>query len=291
MFLSFIIVNYQSEKYLAKCVSSIKEKISGVDYEIIAVNNDLEAQPPSEVLGEIRLINTGRNAGFGGGCNIGAKEARGDILCFLNPDTEIVSENIQDLLDRFNEDDKLAIIGPRLIVETSESGVSTQWWCAGKEVTILSTILNNLGYKRDKKIWESPVPVECAWVSGAAMFVKKDLFSNPPQSPFSKGGELGGFDEKFFMYFEDIDLCKRARMAGYKVLYYPDFAIKHFGGKSFTPHQKNKNMQECNNKQNIFNRILLKTGQVFFGAGFLDKKEQKRYYRKSQRRYGKKYFL
>ncbi len=245
MILSFIIVNYQSEKYLAKCLSSIREKVSGVDYEIIVANNGQKNNLEASLLSEIKCVNTGKNIGFGAGCNAGAKIARGDILCFLNPDTEMILNNISGLLNQFNKDDKLAIIGPRLVVEMSDSGVSTQWWCAGKEVTILSTILNNLGYKRDKKIWESQVPIECAWVSGAAMFVKRDIFQ-----------KLGGFDENFFMYFEDIDLCKRARLAGYKVLYFPDFQIKHFGGKSF-----------------------------------LDKKTQKRYYRKSQRRYFRKYFL
>jgi GT2 family glycosyltransferase len=266
MDLSFIIVNYKSEKYLERCISLIQEKVLGVDYEIIVVNNDenpsltfpLEKRKtslPSLLIkrgakGGLKIINTDGNIGYGAGCNAGAKEARGEILCFLNPDTEIASESISDLLDRFDKDDKLAVIGPRLVVETpqrgvSTLGVSTQWWCAGKEVTIWSIILNNLGYKRDKIIWESPVPIECAWVSGAALFIKKNIFD-----------QLGGFDEKFFMYFEDIDLCKRARLAGYKVLYFPDFAVKHLGGKSF-----------------------------------LDKKEQKSYYRKSQRRYFGKYFL
>jgi N-acetylglucosaminyl-diphospho-decaprenol L-rhamnosyltransferase len=243
MKLSFIIVNYQSEKYLVKCLSSIKEKVLSVDYEIIVVNNDLEVQLPNDLgarlLSEIRLINTGKNIGFGAGCNVGAKISQGEILCFLNPDTEIIKNNISDILDKFNQDKNVGVIGPRLIDEAGK----TQEWIAGKEVTILSTVLNNLGYKRDKKIWESDVSVECAWISGAASFIRKEIFQ-----------KLGGFDEKFFMYFEDINLCKRARQLDYKVLYYPGFIIKHFSGKSF-----------------------------------LDKKEQKRYYRKSQRIYFGKY--
>jgi hypothetical protein len=240
MKLSFIIVNYQSEKYLFKCLSSIQEKILGVGYEIIVVNNDathLETSFPSE----IKLINTGKNIGFGAACNLGARSAQGEILCFLNPDTEIVSNNILDLLDKFDKYDKLAIVGPRLVDEKN----NTQEWIAGKEVTIWSTLMNNLGYKRDQKIWESAVPVECAWITGAAMFIRKDIFDR-----------LGGFDEKFFMYFEDVDLCQRARQLSYKVLYFPEFTVKHFGGKSF-----------------------------------LNKKRQKKYYYVSQLKYFKKYFL
>lgn len=224
--LSIIIVNYQSEKYLAKCISSIKEKVLGVEYEIIVVNNsDLEAELPSG----IKSIKSGKNIGFGAACNSGARVAQGEVLCFLNPDTEIVSNNIKILLDELDKKNKLAIIGPRLVCEQELSSLETQEWIAGKEVTILSTLLNNFGYKRDKKIWESEVSVECAWVSGAAMFIKKDIFQ-----------KLGGFDKKFFMYFEDIDLCRRVCQLGYKVLYFPEFAIKHFGGKSFISKAKQK---------------------------------------------------
>jgi len=222
--LSIIIVNYKSEKYLGKCVSSIKERILNVGYEIIIVNNDatdLEAQLPKD----IKLINSGENTGFGAGCNLGAKSARGEIICFLNPDTEIVSNNFSGAICEFTKDNELAIIGSKLI---SEDG-KTQEWIAGEEVTIWSTLMNNFGYKRDKKIWESTVPVKCAWVSGAAMFIRKDIFD-----------KLGGFDEKFFMYFEDIDLCRRARQLSYKVLYFPEFVVKHFGGGSFTSKIKQK---------------------------------------------------
>lgn len=236
--LSIIIVNYQSEKYLAKCLASVKEKVLAVDYEIITVNNDsLDIECPSET----RLINMGKNIGFGAACNLGARSAQGEILWFLNPDTEIISSDIRNLLNEFGKNDKPAVIGPKLI----GGGEKVQEWIAGKKVTIMSTILNNFGYKRDKKIWESVVPVECAWVTGAAMFICKNIFD-----------QLGGFDEKFFMYFEDIDLCRRVRQLGFKVSYFPDFKVKHFGGKSF-----------------------------------LDKKTQKKLYYISQRRYFEKQFL
>jgi len=220
--LSIIIVNYKSEKYLAKCIFSIKEKILNVEHEIIVINNDnLDIQCPSGV----GLINSDKNIGFGAACNVGAKKAQGELLWFLNPDTEIVSSNISELIHDFDENGRAAIIGPKLITSDGK----TQKWIAGEEITIVSTILNNLGYTRDQKIWESENLVECAWVSAAAMFIKKDVFE-----------KLGGFDEKFFMYFEDIDLCQRARKLGYKILYFPEFAIKHIGGGSFISKIKQK---------------------------------------------------
>lgn len=222
MKISFIIVNYQSEKYLKNCLASIREKICGLEYETIVVNNDKQ---PLRLSGKIKVIDTGKNIGFGSGCNIGAGEAQGEVLCFLNPDTEIIGEDIIKLIQELEKKEDIAIIGPRLI---NGSG-KTQKWIAGKEITITSILFNNLGYKHNKKIWENEKPTECDWVTGAAMFMRKDVFQ-----------KIGGFDESFFMYFEDVDLCKRARQAGYKILYHPDFRIKHWGGRSFFDKKKQK---------------------------------------------------
>jgi GT2 family glycosyltransferase len=223
MKISFIIVNYQSEKYLEKCISSIKEKILGVDYEIIVVNNDsFEIQLPSDT----KIINVGKNVGFGAGCNIGARKAQGKILCFLNPDTEIVSERIHEFIQEFN-DSNIGIIGPKLVTRDNK----IQEWSTGIETTLLNVVLNNFKVKRGKKIWESPKIIECDWVSGAAIFVRNDIFK-----------KLRGFDEKFFTYFEDEDLCRRAKEEGYKILYYPDFTVKHFGGISFSSKKEQKKL-------------------------------------------------
>ncbi len=216
MDLSFIIVNYQSEKYLLKCLSSIKEKVLDVNYETIVVNNgiyDLEVSLPSEV----EIVNMKKNIGYGAGCNAGAKIAKGDILCFLNPDTEILSNNMGDILKKFSNNKQLGVIGPKLLRENGK----TQWWCAGKEFTFWRLIKNNLGLIDSKKIWESEKEILADWVSGAALFIQKEIFE-----------KIRGFDENFFMYFEDEDLCRRIRILGYKVLYYPNFIIYHAGGKS-----------------------------------------------------------
>ena len=213
---SFIIVNYQSDKYLAKCISSIKEKGLGVDHEIIVVNNN-PANLEVELLGEIKLINKGKNVGYGAGCNAGAKLAQGEILCFLNPDTEIISENISDIIKKFNENKNIGAIGPKLLMEDGK----TQWWCAGKDFNLWQLFKNNLGIIDSKKIWESEKEILTDWVSGAALFVQKEIFD-----------KIGGFDENYFMYAEDMDLCRRIRNAGYKVLYCPEFVVLHRGGKS-----------------------------------------------------------
>lgn len=221
--LSIIIVNYKSEKYLEKCLSSVAEKIPSLNCEIIVVNNgsNLNIALPKN----INCVNTGKNRGFGTACNLGAKIAKGEFILFLNPDTEIVSENISELLNRLAEDKKIAVIGPKLIKEKGE----VQEWCAGKEFSFWRLFKNNLGIIDSKKIWKSQKEILADWVSGAAFFVKKEIFN-----------KAGGFDRNFFMYFEDDDLCKRIRKLGYDVLYYPNFAVLHKGGKSWDNSLKQK---------------------------------------------------
>jgi GT2 family glycosyltransferase len=190
---------------------------------VIIVNND--ACLKKDFSSEMRIVENSRNVGFGAACNAGAKIANGDILWFLNPDTEVISENISKIIREFKQNDKTGIIGPRLVDEKS----NIQEWIAGKKVSLASIILNNLRYKKDKKIWQSAVPVTCTWVTGGAMFVRSKLFE-----------KLGGFDEKFFLYFEDVDLCKRAGEKGNKVVYFPEFAVRHLGGGSSLDKKKQK---------------------------------------------------
>jgi GT2 family glycosyltransferase len=221
--ISFVIVNYRNSAYLDRCLASIFENVT-IEKEIIIVNNCSEY---SKIFENVRILNISENKGFGNTCNLGAKEVQGEILCFLNPDTEMISDDFEKIISEFKNDSEVGIIGPKLVVEND----NVQEWIAGREISLSDTILNNLGLKRSQKIWESEEKVDCAWVSGASMFIRKELFE-----------KLKGFDENFFMYFEDVDLCQRARKLGYKILYYPEFTIKHFGGKSFDNKKEQKKL-------------------------------------------------
>jgi hypothetical protein len=220
--LSIIIVNYQSAEYLKKCAASIFDRVKNINFEVIVVNNSAEeiADMP-----DFRIINAKENLGFGKGHNLGVKNARGEILWFLNPDTEIITDNIREVLKEFQKVESIGVIGPRLIDEAGE----IQTWSAGTYPSIWDLVKNNLGFPASRRIWRSAEKKEADWVSGTALFIKKYLFQ-----------KLGGFDEKFFMYFEDIDLGKRVRKAGYKVIYFPVFKIRHFGGKSFKDNKLQK---------------------------------------------------
>lgn len=226
--LSIIIVNFRSEQCLSRCIASIYDNFN-VDLEIIIVNND-QTEKLENVCRDfpnVRIINRGKNIGFGAGNNLGAKYVNGKIILFLNPDTEILSENIEDVLAQFDKDCNLGVLGAQLINKTGK----VQDWSVGNETGLWDIARNNLKIPRSRKIWESKKSLLVDWVSGTAFFIRRDIFE-----------KIGKFDENFFMYFEDIDLCRRTRKAGKKVLYFPDFEVRHYGGESY----KNKNWQKKN---------------------------------------------
>lgn len=217
--LSIIIVNYRSEQYLESCVASLFKYVQGVSFEIIVVNNDEHETLEGFVrkFPEVQKINLQKNIGFGAAHNLGAKKARAEFLLLLNPDTEMIDDKTDLILGKFRKNKKIGIIGPRLV--TTER--KTQQWCTGQDVTLTRIIKNNFGLIESKKIWESQQEIFVDWVSGTAMFVAKETFE-----------KVGGFDEKFFMYLEDVDLCRRMRAGGFQVLFCPMVSILHKGGKS-----------------------------------------------------------
>lgn len=219
--LSIVIVNFRSERYLSSCLTSLVEKIaSRVNREIIIVNNDKDEELAhlEQAFSQV-IILPNKNSGFGEGCNRGAREAKGKYILFLNPDTEILSSNVDFLLEMLENDEEIGIIGGCLKTEKGE----IQEWGAGFEINMWELIRNNFGVPSGKKIWKSENPIEVCWVAGTAMLISRKLFF-----------ETGGFDEEFFMYFEDVDLCRRVRKSGKKIMYVPYFKVLHKCGESYS---------------------------------------------------------
>jgi hypothetical protein len=219
--LSIIIVNYRSRTYLEKCLASLYAKIEkNVLFEVLVVNNgkDDELGGLEALFPVTKIIQNKKNTGFGSANNLGAKEARGALLFFLNPDTELISRNISSVMDEFGCDPTLGVLGVRAV--TSQKKV--QKWIVGGEVTLWHILRNNFRFSGDEKYWQSENKITVFWVAGTALFIPRSFFF-----------QLGGFDEHFFAYFEDVDLCRRARSFGRKVIYFPTFSVLHHGGKSF----------------------------------------------------------
>lgn len=218
--ISIVIVNYKSKKYLQECLFSIEEKIAPFfSIEVILVNNDQVENLESfrDKYPFVFLPENKENLGFGRGNNSGVSFSRGEILLLLNPDTKIDSSRIGAVMQKFEEDSRLGVLGSGLFDFSGKK----QEWTEGEMVRLSTVLKNNLFFWRKGVRNFSNGAKEVGWVSGAAMFVRKKAFQ-----------EVSGFDPDFFMYFEDVDLCLRIAKKGWKIVHFPDFKVFHFCGGS-----------------------------------------------------------
>lgn len=225
--LSVIIVNYRSESYLERCIASIYNQLGQAEVEIIIVNND-DKEELRDVAGkfpEVNIVNLRNNPGFGAANNIGVKKAQGKHILFLNPDTEIIEADIAEILSKMNSDSSIGIVGAKIV----DAQNNLQAWAIGfSEVNLLDLVKNNLRLAK-KRLADEDGQNKIFWVSGAAFLIAKELF-----------WEVGGFDEGYFLYFEDVDLCKAIRKSGKKIKYMSDIVVRHTGGGSHSDKIKQK---------------------------------------------------
>jgi len=204
MDLSIIIVSFNNKDYLQQAVNSIYENTDlGLSYEIIVVDNNSQdgtLKMLSEQFPRIKVIDNDKNLGFARANNLGLSIAAGRIILFLNNDTFVYAGVLNKMVSFIESDQNIGAITPKLI---EEDGVTIQ----------------HQG-RRNKKIWEREHPLKIKSASGAALMVKKSVLD-----------KVGGFDENFFFYNEDLDLCKRIINHGFVLYYYPQAAIIHYGGK------------------------------------------------------------
>ena len=217
---SFIIVNYRSATLLPACFSSLQNITIPGKHECIVVNNDPREQSALVELQKkfnFTLLSLDRNRGFGFATNRGAERARGNILVFLNPDARFLSGNLSDIDNAFKRHASLGIIGMKLFIEPEKP----QPWSAGKPVTLLNIIRNHFGLSASAALWNTLKPRKVSWVSGAALAIPRTLFFR-----------IHGFDERFFLYYEDVDLCARIRRMNKSVLFIPNIRVLHRGSGS-----------------------------------------------------------
>jgi N-acetylglucosaminyl-diphospho-decaprenol L-rhamnosyltransferase len=222
---SVLIVNYASWPLTLRCIESLDATGYG-GFETIVVDND-SAAPPRLPAG-VRLIRNEENVGFARAHNRGIAASTGDIVILINPDTVVEEDFFDDLEAFFAETPKVGIVGPRILEADGELQLS-----ARREISALSGLLgrtslltrmfpkSSLVKSQFPAVTEGSHPSAVDWVSGACMAIRKETLRG-----------IGPLDERFFMYFEDADLCRRARASGWLVYYVPQVEIVHQTGAS-----------------------------------------------------------
>ena len=229
--LSIIIVNYNVSEKVLDCLKSIYDSKPKINFEIIIVDNsekDSLSKKLHNKYPKVKYINSEKNLGYGAGNNLGVSHAKGEYVFILNPDTKLISGSLNSLLDFAKKNKRAAAISPILLNEEN-----TPYDLQGMSVltpkkaifslSFLSKLFrNNRIYKEYFQIpWDKNKVKETDIVPGTAFVIKKSLFE-----------KIGGFDESFFLYFEEFDLCKSLIDYGYKNYIIPDVKFFHEWGVS-----------------------------------------------------------
>jgi N-acetylglucosaminyl-diphospho-decaprenol L-rhamnosyltransferase len=228
---SVVIVNYASWPLTVRCVRSFQQT-SYEDFEVVIVDND-RSEPPKLPF-PVRLIRNPENVGFAKACNQGIAASKGDLLVLINPDTLVSADFFERMEEFFESDHSVGVAGPRVLNPEGSLQLS-----ARKELSMVSALLGRTSFltrlfpksslvkRQFPSVTESTYPTAVDWVSGACMVVRRQTLY-----------EVGSLDERFFMYFEDADLCRRVREAGWSVYYLPEVVVVHRAGGSTRSHPR-----------------------------------------------------
>lgn len=229
--ISIIIVHYKVPECLREAIHSIYQAELSGSAEIIVVDNasgDNSAQITKKEFPEVTWIQLKQNIGFGKACNIGARHAKGQYILLLNPDTVISKTSLSVAYDLLESRSDIGLMGPKILNPDGTLQASCRRSFPTPAVAIfhlsgLSKLFpkSKLVSRYHMTFMDPDQAGELEAISGSFMFLRRDLFN-----------EIGGFDEIFFMYAEDLDLCWRIREKGYKVWYEPATQIIHRKGRS-----------------------------------------------------------
>lgn len=271
MQLSVIILNYNVRYFLEQCVLSVQAALQHIDGEIIVIDNnssDDSCQMMKTRFPHIKFIENKGNTGFPKGNNIGVAEAKGKYICILNPDTVVAEDTFEKILNTKNWQLNTGILGCKLIDGTgnflpeSKRGIPTPWVAFTKIFGLYNFFpkvqLFNQYYAQHLTENQSG-NVEI--LVGAFMIMKRDLYN-----------EVGGFDEKCFMYSDDIDLSYMVLKKGKVNYYFSETTVIHYKGESTVKDETYmKRFQEAMDyfyskhfKKSTFFSVFMKVGSFFF---------------------------
>lgn len=238
--LSIVIVTWNAEDEIEACLNSIIRYNKDIPIEIIVIDNDSKDKTRNILKNYsvqtdfIKVILNDDNKGFTLANNQGIKKAQGDFILLLNPDTKVTENSLIKLIEQLATSGTMGAITPQLLNEdhTIQPSCRTfpRYWDMFCELTLLSKLFPmskifarwKMNYFNHNEIDEVEQPM------AAALMIKKNVMD-----------KVNGFDERYKMFFNDVDLCKSIVDAGYKIYFYPDSKIFHLKGASIYKDRKN----------------------------------------------------
>ncbi|HTN24531.1 MAG TPA: asparagine synthase-related protein, partial [Solirubrobacteraceae bacterium] len=228
--LSVIIVNWNTRTILRDCLASVEQHLAPIEHEVIVIDNasaDGSADMVAEAFPSVRLVRNAENVGFGRANNQGMAMARGDWHLLLNSDTQLTDGSVATLAERVRDEPGLAVAHCRLVYPDGRLQHSTYRFPSLRNALLEDLGLYKLlGARRAGEAllggyWAHDEERDVDAVAGAFMLLPRSVFE-----------QTGGFDERLFMYGEDIEWCLRIREAGGRIHFYPQASIVHLGHAS-----------------------------------------------------------
>lgn len=227
--LSIIIVNWNGGDDLLYCLESLYTHGLAGTMEVVVVDNGSEDGSPElvrRVFPQMILIKAGANLGFAKAANLGWRRAQAEYVLFLNPDTLVPAGALDQALAYLRAHPAVGMVGVKLLNPDGSLQVSC-WNFLSLSTLLLDNLLRlplmprSLAGRYLYRLWNHGETREVDWITGAFLLCRRSVLEG-----------VGGFDEDYFMYCEDMDLCYRVRRRGYLVVYYPAASIMHHGNRS-----------------------------------------------------------
>ncbi len=228
-----VLVNYNSGSELERALRSIADELTGVRWEGVVVDNASADESAKAVaaFAPVRLLRNSENVGFGRGVNQGVRETTAPYVLIMNPDCRLVAGAMATLRAELDRHEGCAIVGPRILdpdgsIQGSArgdpdmlTGLFGRTAMLRRHLPFLPVARRNVVVDDVIRSGEPSMPVE--WLSGACMLARREAFE-----------AVKGFDDRYFLYWEDADLCRRLRARGYHVRYVPSASAIHRVGHS-----------------------------------------------------------
>src|SRR5574341_249208 len=231
--LSIIIVSWNVREYLKYCLDSIFSTLSDISTEVIVVDNNSSDGSNDFVkiaYPQVKLLRNSANLGFAKANNIGIKQSQGKFILLLNPDVKLPEKSISRMLNYIKKNPGVGAVGPRLMFpDGSEQAIRYS------HPNFVTEILNTFNLERSvRKLFfgiNLKKEQQVKWLSGCRLLTSREVIA-----------EVGGLDEEFFLFSEEMDWCYRMRKAGWKISWLRECEIIHYSSRS--------------TRQNIYKTIL-----------------------------------
>lgn len=233
--LAVVVVNYNTGRYLSRCVRSAFENAGDARIEVVVIDNASSDGSADAALAEnpgVRLVRNLTNRGFAAAANQGIRATTAPFVLLLNPDAEILAGTLGGFCKLARDRPRAGVIGP--IVRDPDGSI----YPSARRIPGIATSLghafvhpfrpdNPFSRRYTMAEWDRRSERQVQWVSGSCCLLRREALD-----------EIGLFDERFFLYVEDVDLCTRLRAAGWEVRFSPELEVLHVGGISTRGHRR-----------------------------------------------------